>query len=137
MSDYLTANKDKITAMIGLGDLVTGSVARVWDQVGVKAGEIPVVGWGNSPDTTQEIIDGYVLAGMWQDPQMTSYRWVSQPRRHRRRPVGIPPGFDIIVGTLYEKDTAQIYLRRHDGQVAATLAGRRRSTRTRDRIASA
>src|SRR6185312_9443716 len=47
MVDYLTANRDKITAMIGLGDLVTGSVKRVWDQVGVKPGEIPVVGWGN------------------------------------------------------------------------------------------
>ena len=77
MSDYLTANKDKIAAMIGLGDLVTGSVARVWDQVGVKAGDIPVVGWGNSPDTAQEILDGYVLAGMWQDPQMTSYLGLS------------------------------------------------------------
>ena len=30
MSDYLTANGDRISAMIGLGDLVTGSVQRVW-----------------------------------------------------------------------------------------------------------
>ena len=29
MSDYLTANRDKIDAIIGLGDLVTGSIARV------------------------------------------------------------------------------------------------------------
>ena len=61
MTNYLTANRDKIDAMIGLGDLVTGSVQRVWDQVGVAAGEIPVVGWGNSVDTAQEILDGYVL----------------------------------------------------------------------------
>src|SRR5687767_13963258 len=60
MSDYLTANRENVDAMIGLGDLVTGSVARVWDQVGVPAGEIPVVGWGNSPETAQEILDGYV-----------------------------------------------------------------------------
>ncbi|MCY7417104.1 MAG: substrate-binding domain-containing protein [Chloroflexi bacterium] len=106
MSDYLTANKDKVAAMIGLGDLVTGSVARVWDQVGVKAGDIPVVGWGNSPDTTQEILDGYVLAGMWQDPQMTSYLGLSLADAASS---GIPPGFDILVGTLYEKDKAQFY----------------------------
>ncbi len=106
MSDYLTANKGKIAAMIGLGDLVTGSVARVWDQVGVKAGDIPVVGWGNSPDTTQEITDGYVLAGMWQDPQMTSYLGLSLADAASS---GIPPGFDILVGTLYEKDQAQFY----------------------------
>jgi simple sugar transport system substrate-binding protein len=106
MSDYLTANKDKIKAMIGLGDLVTGSVARVWAQVGITAGQIPVVGWGNSPDTTQEILDGYVLAGMWQDPQMTSYLGLSLAAAAAS---GIPPGFDILVGTLYEKDLAQFY----------------------------
>src|SRR5215813_7326632 len=73
MSDYLTANRKKIKAIIGLGDLVTGSIKRVFDQVGVKAGEIPVVGWGNSRDTTGEVLDGYVNAAMWQDPQATSY----------------------------------------------------------------
>ena len=107
MSDYLLANRDRIDAMIGLGDLVTGSVARVWDQVGVPAGEIPVVGWGNSPETAQEIIDGYVLAGMWQDPQMTSYLGLSVAAAAAS---GIPPGFDILVGALYEADTASVYL---------------------------
>jgi len=107
MSDYLLANRDRISAMIGLGDLVTGSVARVWDQVGVPPGEIPVVGWGNSPDTAQEILDGYVLAGMWQDPQMTSYLGLSLAAAAAS---GIPPGFDILVGALYEADTAQTYL---------------------------
>ena len=107
MSDYLTANRDRISAMIGLGDLVTGSVARVWDQVGVAPGEIPVVGWGNSPETAQEIIDGYVLAGMWQDPQMTSYLGLSLAAAAAS---GIPPGFDILVGALYEASTAPVYL---------------------------
>jgi simple sugar transport system substrate-binding protein len=107
MSDYLTANRENVDAMIGLGDLVTGSVARVWDQVGVPAGEIPVVGWGNSPETAQEILDGYVLAGMWQDPQMTSYLGLSLAAAAS---AGIPPGFDILVGALYEADEAQTYL---------------------------
>ena len=90
--------------MIGLGDLVTGSITRVWDQVGVQAGEIPVVGWGNSPDTAQEILDGYVHAAMWQDPQATSY--VGPVAWRPTAASGIPPGFDILVGTLYEKDDA-------------------------------
>lgn len=117
MSDYITGNRDRIDAMIGLGDLVTGSVQRVWDQVGVAPGEIPVVGWGNSPETAQEILDGYVLAGMWQEPQWTSYTALSMVNAASE---GIPvprssntdaaPGFDIIVGTLYEEDTAQSYL---------------------------
>ena len=108
MSDYLTANKGKIKAIIGLGDLVTGSIKRVFDQVGIKAGEIPVVGWGNSPETAQEVLDGYVNAAMWQDPQATSYVALSLAAMAAS---GIPPGFDVNVGTLYEKDKAATYLK--------------------------
>ncbi|MFN8379997.1 MAG: substrate-binding domain-containing protein [Anaerolineae bacterium] len=106
MSDYLTANRDKIDAIIGLGDLVTGSIARVFDQVGVAAGEIPVVGWGNSLDTTQEVLNGYVNAAQWQDPQATSYVALSLAAMAAS---GIPPGFNVITGALYQADTAQIY----------------------------
>ena len=106
MSDYLTANRDKVDAIIGLGDLVTGSIARVFDQVGVAAGEIPVVGWGNSLDTTQEVLNGYVNAAQWQDPQATSYVALSLAAMAAS---GIPPGFNVITGALYQADTAQIY----------------------------
>lgn len=107
MSDYLLANRDNISAIIGLGDLVNGSIARVFDQVGVAPGDIPVVGWGNSPEAAQEVLDGYVNAAMWQDPQATSYMGLSMAAMAA---AGIPPGFDVIVGTLYEADTAQLYL---------------------------
>jgi simple sugar transport system substrate-binding protein len=106
MTDYVTANRDRIDAMIGLGDLVTGSVPRVWNQAGVSPGEIPVVGWGNSLDTTQGIMDGYILAGMWQDPQATSYMCLSAALMESS---GIPVGFDIITGLLYEADLAPLY----------------------------
>ena len=106
MSDYLTANRDRVDAIIGLGDLVTGSIKRVFDQVGVAPGEIPVVGWGNSLDTTQEVLEGYVNAAQWQDPQATSYVGLSLAAMAA---AGIPPGFDVITGALYEKDTAQVY----------------------------
>ncbi len=106
MVDYMTANRTKIKAVIGLGDLVTGSIKRVFDQAGVAPGEIPVVGWGNSLDTTQEVLDGYVNAAQWQDPQATSYVALSLAAMAAS---GIPPGFDVITGTLYEKDQAQLY----------------------------
>ena len=80
----------------------------MFDQVGIKAGEIPVVGWGNSPDTSQEVLDGYVNAAMWQDPQATSYIALSIAAMAAG---GIPPGFDVSVGTLYEKDKAANYLK--------------------------
>jgi simple sugar transport system substrate-binding protein len=106
MVDYLTANRQKIKAIIGLGDLVTGSIKRVFDQVGVKPGEIPVIGWGNSLDTTQEVLTGYVNAAQWQDPQATSYVALSLAAMAGS---GIPPGFNVITGALYEKDTAAVY----------------------------
>ena len=106
MSDYLTANRDRISAIIGLGDLVTGSIKRVFDQVGVPAGDIPVVGWGNSLDTSQAVLEGYVNAAQWQDPQATSYIALSLANMAAS---GVPPGFDVIVGALYEADTAQVY----------------------------
>jgi simple sugar transport system substrate-binding protein len=106
MSDYLTANRDRIDAIIGLGDLVTGSIKRVFDQVGVQPGDIPVVGWGNSLDTTQEVMEGYVNAAQWQDPLGTSYVALSLAAMAAS---GIPPGFDVITGALYEADEAQVY----------------------------
>ena len=106
MTDYLTANRERISAIIGLGDLVTGSVQRVFDQAGIPAGEIPVVGWGNSLDTTQAVMDGYVNAAMWQDPQATSYMCLSYLLMESS---GIPIGFDVLTGALYEAETAQLY----------------------------
>jgi simple sugar transport system substrate-binding protein len=72
----------------------------------VKPGEIPVVGWGNSLDTTQEVLEGYVNAAQWQDPQATSYMALSMAMMASS---GIPPGFNIITGALYEKSTAEVY----------------------------
>ena len=106
MTDYLTANRDKVDAIIGLGDLVTGSVQRVYDQVGVKAGDIPAVGWGNSLDATKAVLDGYVMAAQWQDPQATSYVALSLAAMQAG---GTPAAFNVITGALYEKDTAQVY----------------------------
>ncbi len=106
MVDYMTANGDEIDAIIGLGDLVTGSIKRVFNQAGFAPGDIPVVGWGNSLDTTREVLSGYVNAAMWQDPLAISYMALSLASMAAS---GIPPGFDIITGALYEADKAQIY----------------------------
>ncbi len=106
MVDYMTANIDNIDAIIGLGDLVTGSIKRVFDQCGIAPGEIPVVGWGNSLDTTREVLAGYVNAAQWQDPHATSYVALSLAAMAAS---GIPAGFDVITGVLYEADKAQLY----------------------------
>jgi simple sugar transport system substrate-binding protein len=102
----LTANRKKITAIINLGDLVTGSIKRVFDQVGVAAGSIPVVGWGNSLDTANEVLKGYVKAAMWADPQAMSYLGLSMGLMAAS---GIKPGFDLTLGSMYEANRAQYY----------------------------
>ena len=107
MSDYLTANRSKIKAILPLGDLVSGSIKRVFDQVGVKPGAIPVVGWGNSLDTANEVQDGYVMAAAWQDPQAQSYLALSLAAMQAG---GIKPGFDITTGSMYEKDKAADFI---------------------------
>jgi simple sugar transport system substrate-binding protein len=81
-------------------------IKSVFEQVGVKPGAIPVVSWGNSLDTTQEVLNGYVNAAQWQDPQATSYIALSMALMASSK---IPPGFDVITGALYEKDKAEIY----------------------------
>ena len=121
MSDYLTANRAKIKAIIGLGDMVTGSIKRVFDQVGVAPGEIPVVGWGNSLDTTQAVLAGYVNAGMWQDPQATSYIGLSM--RAMAAKAGIA-GLRSSPGALREGHGPALR-RHHVGQVAPSAAGAR------------
>ena len=64
------------------------------------------MGWGNSIDTSQAVLDGYVNAAMWADPQAISYIGMSLAAMAAS---GFPPGFDVITGTLYEKDAAQLY----------------------------
>jgi len=49
------------------------------------------------------VISGYVNAAEWQDPQATSYLALSLAQMATG---GVPPGFNINVGTLYSKDAA-------------------------------
>ena len=122
MTDYLTANRQKIKAIIGLGDLVTGSISGLRPGGGC-AGRDPGGRLGQLLDTTQEVLTGYVNAAQWQDPQATSYVGLSLAAMAAS---GIPPGFDVITGALYEKDRAQVY--------DDILAGNRRPRRTPRRL---
>lgn len=110
MTYYLSAHQDKIDAIIGLGDLVMGSMQRVFDRAGVEPGDIPVVGWGNTPTTAQEVLDGYVNAAASQEPAATSYIGLSIAAMEAS---GIDANFDVHTGSLYEKEGAQRFLDKH------------------------
>jgi simple sugar transport system substrate-binding protein len=51
-------------------------------------------------------MDGYVNAAMWQDPQAQSYVALSLAAMLS---AGVPVGFDVTTGALYEADTAAVY----------------------------
>ena len=59
-----------------------------------------------TPEGAEASIVFSELWAQWQDPQATSYLALSLAAMAT---TGIPPGFDIITGALYEKDTAAIY----------------------------
>lgn len=107
MIDYMTANADKVDAIIGLGDLVTQYVRTTFDTVGIAPGSIPVVGWGNSADTAQAVKDGYVNAAMFQDPFMQGYMPIILMNVGAN---GGQFGYNMYTTRLYEADDADFFV---------------------------
>jgi simple sugar transport system substrate-binding protein len=107
MVDYLTAHRQDIDAMIGLGDMVTGNVKEVWDAVGIKPGQIPVVGWGNSPQTANAVKAGYVYAATWQYPMSQGYVPIVLLYMAN---TGVPIGYDVPTMALYDKSRADLFI---------------------------
>ena len=100
MSEYLIGHD--VDAVIGLGDLVMSSTRTVLDNVGIKAGDVPVVGWGNSKATAESVRDGYVLAALWQYPIDLGFLPVVLLNSASD---GNPIGYDIYTLQLYEAKT--------------------------------
>lgn len=98
MTDYIVANHPP--AIIALGDSVAASVKRVFDSAGVAPGSIPVVGWGNSKETAEEVRDGYVNAAAWQFPSAQGFMPVALLKLAAS---GQPIGYDIHTFSLYDK----------------------------------
>lgn len=106
MTDYIVANHPP--AIIALGDSVAASVKRVFDGAGVAAGSIPVVGWGNSKDTAEEVRDGYVNAAAWQFPSAQGFMPVALLSLAAS---GEPIGYDIHTFSLYDKTSVEPILK--------------------------
>lgn len=98
MTDYVVANKP--AAIIALGDMVASSVKRVFDGAGVTKGTVPVVGWGSSKETAEEVRDGYVNAAAWQYPSSQGFLPVALLNLAAS---GQPIGYDTYTFSLYDK----------------------------------
>jgi len=103
MTEYLTANRDT-KAIIGLGDLVTGNARAALKNIGAKPGQIPVVGWGNSKDTADSVVAGYVVAGLWQYPFDQGYMPVIVADGVAKAGT---KGYDIVTLAPYDKSNVQ------------------------------
>ncbi len=107
MTDYLTANADEVDAIIGLGDLVMTNIQRAFDAAGIEPGSIPVVGWGGTLTTAQEVKDGYVNAAIWPYPDAAGYDTVVLLFKAA---TGYSIGYDIPTQILYDASTADKYI---------------------------
>jgi simple sugar transport system substrate-binding protein len=107
MTEYLTANRD-VKAIIGLGDLVTAHSRAALTNVGSKPGVIPVVGWGNTKETADAVVAGYVLAGLWQFPFDQGYLPVVMGDRLAK---ASGKGYDVVTLEVYDKTSVQDILK--------------------------
>jgi simple sugar transport system substrate-binding protein len=107
MTDYLTANADKVDAVIGMGDLVMGNIEKAFTTANISAGDVPVVGWGNTNDTAQAVKDGYVNAATWQFPDAQGYLPIALLKQATD---GFAIGFDVPTQSLYEESDAQKFI---------------------------
>jgi simple sugar transport system substrate-binding protein len=107
MTSYLSAHGDKVDAMIGLGDMVTGNTQRVFNNVDWEPGHIPVVGWGNSSETARAVKAGYVDAATWQYPSSLGAMPIVLLYMEM---VDMPIGYDIITTALYTEDNVDTYI---------------------------
>lgn len=107
MTDYLTAHGKEIAAMIGLGDNVAGATKQVFDAVSWKPGRIPVVGWGNSVDTANAVLEGYVNAASWQYPDSQGFMPIVLLYMIKNN---MAIGYDVTTLALYDKSNAAVYL---------------------------
>ncbi|HXT06517.1 MAG TPA: hypothetical protein VN715_06225 [Roseiarcus sp.] len=87
---------------------MAASIKRVFDGAGVAAGAIPVVGWGNSKDTAEEVRDGYVNAAAWQFPSAQGFMPVALLNLAAS---GEPIGYDIHTFSLYDKSNVNPILK--------------------------
>jgi len=107
MTDYLSANNEKVDAIIGMGDLVMGNIKKVFDTASIAPGSIPVVGWGNTKDTASAVEEGYVNAAMWQYPDAQGYLPIALLKMAA---ADVAIGFDVPTMSLYEQDEAQRFV---------------------------
>lgn len=107
MTDYLTANSDGVDAIIGLGDLVMTNIQPAFDAAGIEPGSIPVVGWGSTNQTANEVKNGYVSAASWAYPDAAGYDTVVLLFKAS---TGFTIGYDVPTQTLYDASTADTYI---------------------------
>jgi len=107
MVDYLTAHRSTTNAVIAGGDIVAAEVQPAFEQVGIPAGSIPVVGWGNALATANSVKAGYVNAATWQYPDAQGYMAIFMLYEAK---MGRAIGYSVLTTASYDKTNVDQYL---------------------------
>jgi len=106
MTDYLTANGDRVDAVMLLGDVVSVYLKNAFDNVGWEPGHVPVIGWGNSVEAASAVAGGYITAATWQYPDAQGFMPVVLLFMAKK---GMAIGFDMNTVGNYDKSTVDLY----------------------------
>jgi simple sugar transport system substrate-binding protein len=107
MTDYLTANSGDVDAIIGLGDNVMAAMRPAFEAAGLEAGSIPIVGWGGTLETAQEVKDGWVDFAVWGYPDASGYDSIVLLNKAAN---GMSIGYDVPTQTFYDASTADTWI---------------------------
>jgi simple sugar transport system substrate-binding protein len=69
---------------------------------------IPVVGWGNSPQTANAVKEGYVNAATWQYPMSQGYVPIVLLNMAK---TDVPIGYDVTTMAMYDKSKADLFIK--------------------------
>jgi simple sugar transport system substrate-binding protein len=87
--------------------MVTGYAQKSMSSAGMKPGQVPVVGWGNSADTANAIKAGYVNAATWQYPDSQGFMPIVLLYMAKN---GMATGYNIYTSGLYTKANVDTYI---------------------------
>lgn len=107
MTDYLTANGDRVDAVILLGDVVSVYLQNAFENVGWEPGHVPVIGWGNSVEAANAVKEGYITVATWQYPDAQGFMPIVLLYMANEN---MAIGFDMNTVGNYDQSTVDLYL---------------------------
>src|SRR5208283_3782011 len=100
----------------------SGDIPQAFAKAGIKPGQIPVVGWGNTLPSAQGVQDGYLNAAGWMNPDSSGYLPIFMLYEAAQ---GKDIHYNIYTMNMYDNTTAASYIKftTQMSQLTGTSAG--------------